>query len=395
MAIVRFYEDILFNLDNNKAVCAIFLDLSKAFDSVNKNILLGKLYRCGIRGNTHDLINSYLSNRKQFIQINDIKSESCSTMIGVPQGSCLSPLLFLILINDIQNYTNLKVINFADDTLLYHKIDDPNNFEILLNSEFHKVISWLNINHLKLNTSKTNYMIFSPKSPKFKELNNITLKSGKNTIINKVTHCKYLGMIIDDKLNWNQHISNLSIKLAKIVGILYKIRYYVNKTSLVLILHSLLISSIKYGIMCYGRANQTNLKPIKVLFNRALRCINFLKRRDKRTSQIYFDHGLLNFDDMFKLELGKFCYKFNNNLLPKSFDSFLTYIPSIHSHNTRNSINNYYINRQIKNTGCTTINYLGPKLWRNIPFHVKSQKSVFLFSYSYKRHMLNSYIQQE
>ena len=181
-------------------------------------------------------------------------------MIGVPQGSCLSPLLFLILINDIQIYTNLKVINFADDTLLYHKIDNPNNFDIWLNSEFQKIINWLHINHLKLNANKTNYMIFSPKSPKFKELNNITLKFDNSSMIKRVTQCKYLGMIIDEKLNWNQHIFNLTKKLAKIVGTLYKIRYYVNKSSLVLILQSLLISSIKYGILCYGRASKKNLE---------------------------------------------------------------------------------------------------------------------------------------
>ena len=238
-------------------------------------------------------------------------------------------------------------------------------------------------------------MIFSPKSPKFKELNNITLKFDNSSIIKRVTHCKYLGMIIDEKLNWNQHIFKLTKKLAKIVGILYKIRYYVNKSSLVLILQSLLISSIKYGILCYGRASKKNLKQIKILFNRALRCINFFKRQDKRTLQIYFDQRLLNFDDMFRLELGKFCYKFNNNLLPNSFNSFLTDIPDIHSYNTRNSKNNYYINRQNKKTGCTTINYLGPKLWRNIPFHVKNQESLFLFSLNFKRHLLNKYIQQE
>ena len=136
LAMCKFYEDALTSLNEKNAMCAILLDLSKAFDSVNRNILLYKLYNYGIRGPAYTLLESYLSNRKQFIQVNNIKSNTHETNIGVPQGSVISPLLFLIHINDLPNCTNMEVLNFADDTLFtsrYPKIQQMLKIILTLN----------------------------------------------------------------------------------------------------------------------------------------------------------------------------------------------------------------------------------------------------------------------
>ena len=104
------------------------------------------------------------------------------------------------------------------------------------------------------------------------------------------------------------------------------------------------------------------MAPLNVLLNRALRCINYLGRRDKKTSLIYLDENILKIENMFKLELGKFCFKFDNNLLPTFFNNYFTDLHSIHSHNTRNSTNRFFLNTQNNKAGYTTINYLGAKL---------------------------------
>ena len=201
LAVCKFYEDVLSNLNNNQDTCAILLDLSKAFDSVNRNILLHKLYNYGIRGPTYKLLESYLSNRNQFIHVNSTKSNIWPTDTGVPQGSVLSPLLFLILINDLPNCTNMEVLNFADDTLLYLTLPkNTNNIESLINSELIKVNTWMEANQLKLNASKTNYLIFSHRNKINNTLDNLQLNIN-NTPIKRTKSCKYLGITIDDKLN--------------------------------------------------------------------------------------------------------------------------------------------------------------------------------------------------
>ena len=388
LAIAKFYEDILINFNNNRASLALFLDLSKAFDSVNRDILMNKLYKYGIRGIPYNLFKSYLANRTQYLQVNNIKSELWPTTVGVPQGSVLSPLLFLLHINDLKNCTNMKVINFADDTLLYYDIKDTHNLEFLINNELKQIITWMQINHLKLNLTKTNYMIFSPKSNKFKILKNLNFFQNYDTQINQQIHCKYLGLIIDNNLNWKNQILNIQTKLAKAVGILYRVRNHLNKHSLIQILHALIISHLNYGILSYGRASKTALKPLNVLFNQAIRCINFLKRTDKCNSKLYIDENLLTLDKMFKLELGKFCHKFHNNKLPKSFDKFFTNISDIHSYNTRNFKNRMYLKSQNKQSGLKTLSQMGTKFWNSIPNKFKKIKLLHTFSSNLKKYLI-------
>ena len=288
LALCKFNEDILTDIDNGYATCAVLIDLSKAFDSVNRTILLFKLFNYGIRGNTYNLLKSYLSNRNQFIHVENTKSNTCSVNVGVPQGSIISPLLFLILINDLPNCTNMQVLNFADDTLLYKKFPKQHkNIENDLNLELKKVSDWMEANHLKINASKTNFLIFSPKSDKFNKLNNLKLTIN-NTNIKQTKSCKYLGMELDNKLTWKNHIDKLTLKISKALGILFRIRHYLNKPSLNILLNSLVINHIKYGILCYGRASKTSLNPLNVLLNRALRCINFLGKFDKKNLTYIF-----------------------------------------------------------------------------------------------------------
>ena len=189
---------------------------------------------------------------------------------------------------------------------------------------------WLKANHLKLNYSKTNYIRFYPKLTKFNTPSEINLSFESTNKIDEVNEFKYLALNIDKNFLWKIHIEKLTKKISKGIGILYRIRPYLNKPSLKLLLHSLIISHIKYAIICYGRTNKTTMAPLNVLLNRALRCINYLGRRDKKTSLIYLDENILKIENMFKLELGKFCFKFDNNLLATAFNNYFTDLHSIH-----------------------------------------------------------------
>ena len=391
LAITKFYEDILTNSNNNQASFALFLDLSKAFDSVNRNILINKLHKYGIRGLPLDLIKSYLTDRFQYLEINNIQSEQCPTTKGVPQGSIISPLLFLILINDFKNATNMELINFADDTLIYCPISDTDNIERKLNDELKIIINWITINHLKLNYKKTNFLIFSPKTNKFKTLQNLKLlRDQNNNTIERKTQYKYLGLMVDQDLNWKSHILAVKTKLSKALGILYRVRSILNKPSLNKLLHSLIISHVKYGIICYGRANKTSLKPINILYNQGIRCVNFLKRTDKNIKQLYLDQNVLSLENTFKLEIGKFCFKAKHNLLPDSFTNFFTKIDEIHKYNTRNFKNRFYLKKQNKKSGLLTLAHTGAKVWNSFPTLLQNTNSVHSFSKNLKKYLTKS-----
>ena len=172
--------------------------------------MLKKLEHYGIRGILLQWFKSYLMDRKQYVFFNGESSDLKPITCGVPQGSVLGPLLFLIYINDLPNISNkLKFFLFADDTNIYFESDNLFKLQKVINKELKKLNIWLNINRLSLNISKTNFLIFHPYNKPLKH--RITLKINKKAIIEK-RHIKYLGIIIDSHLNWKQHIKYLKKK---------------------------------------------------------------------------------------------------------------------------------------------------------------------------------------
>ena len=197
-ALIQITERIKESIDNGKYGCGLFIDLRKAFDTVNHEILLLKLEHYGIRGIILDWFKSYLSNRKQFVYINGISSSLKDISCGVPQGSVLGPLLFLLYINDLPNIS--KILNFylfADDTNIYYENENLAQMEKIINLELKKLSMWLKINRLSLNIGKTNFVIFHPFNKPLKY--RITLKIDRKAIMEK-SYITYLGIIIDSTL---------------------------------------------------------------------------------------------------------------------------------------------------------------------------------------------------
>ena len=174
-------NSILNSLEKKEIPCCIFLDFAKAFDTVNHSILLQKLNHYGIRGNALSLIESYLKDREQCVQVNNAISDFEIIKHGVPQGSILGPLLFLLYINDIAESSRiLDFYLFADDTTIFHSDKDPRKLEQTLNTELSHVSKWLIANKLSLNVGKSNFLLFRQTNKQSPPSINVTI-NGRRT----------------------------------------------------------------------------------------------------------------------------------------------------------------------------------------------------------------------
>ena len=257
-------------MDNGDHVIGVFLDFSKAFDTIDHLIIL-KLHHYGIRGSALDWFRSYLSNRQQFVTYNYVSSDTKTIECGVPQGSILGPLLFLIYINDLANICQYTMpILFADDSYLFINGTDVRKIELELNEELRNIASWLKINKLSLNVNKTQYMVFTRKLNK---IENIVLRVEGQTI-ERVTQTKFLGVIIDEKLTWRNHVNYMSTKIANSIRILIKARFCLSKETLVSLYYTFIYPHLTYCNSVRGDSFLYNPNRLYVLQKKIVRIIS-------------------------------------------------------------------------------------------------------------------------
>ena len=270
LAAVKLVDYIIKEMDCNKKVktpVALFLDLSKAFDTLTFDILLAKLKHYGVHGKSLALIKNYLTNRSQYVQFENQESCIMEIKTGIPQGSILGPLFFSILINDLINSSKmLSFLMYADDTTIYFNLEDfpVHNRHIEINRELDKVNTWLKVNKLSLNVEKTKCMLFH----KRRQLNPIQFSiNGRD--IDVVSHFNYLGIILDENISWKKHVAMITNKLSKISGVLHRLKYIYPQNILETIYKSLFVPHLNYGLLLWGR----NLDSITKFQKRAIRTI--------------------------------------------------------------------------------------------------------------------------
>ena len=286
-AALHIVDYLNYEMDRKRTPTNIYLDLSKAFDSLSYTILITKLKHYSICDVALKLMKSYLENRKQYVQFDTCTSDMKSIRNGVPQGSILGPLLFLIYINDFPNSS--KLFNFlmhADDTTLFCCLEDitSDNKELVLNNELQRVHSWLKANRLSLNVKKTKYMLFrKQKRSGTRELN---LRIS-NDAIQSVNDFNFLGLHINSKLSWDTHTNVISKRMSRAVGIIKKLQLVFPKTILLTIYNALILPHINYCLLSWGTASavktifliqkeQLELYPLLVITPTLNRYSNFI-----------------------------------------------------------------------------------------------------------------------
>ena len=388
-AIASIHERILENINSNKHTISIYLDLSKAFDSVDHTILLNKLSHYGIRGVSLQFFKSYLSDRQQFTVVNGEISNILSIICGVPQGSTLGPLLFLLYINDLATASKFIVSLFADDTCLLLSHENLATLENTCNAELIHINNWFLANKLTANRTKASKFMLTMGKIKMKQPESFNLYMG-NTTLEKVKKVKYLGVIFDDGFKWDDHVSYICKKISQAVGVLSKLRYYVDIKTLIEVYHSLVNSHLSYALMVWGAAGTTALSPIRILQNRAIRFISRASRY-RRLDLDYINLRILKLDDMYQHSVIKFMHQYHNGQLPNHFSNFFI-TPTINNrYNLRRAnISDYCPIHCNKNLMHRSIRYVGPNAWTNLPLNIRNLKPAKL-NKELKNHLLAQY----
>ena len=296
-ALLSAQNTLLESLNNRQVSLLLLIDFSKAFDMVDHKILLKKLYHYGIRGQALKWFEAYLSNRKQFVSVNDTNSSTLDITYGVPQGSILGPLLFVIYINDIPEIASYaKFIMYADDAniiITASTIEEVYNQLLNLCNNLEK---WVHFNGLSINLKKTKYMIFSRSKVELPS----SLKI-QNVLISREVEARFLGVIIDESLKWSRHAKTVLSKMSRYVGIMYKIKKLLPLKARLQVYHSFIQSHINYCSLVWGFCCKSNIEAIFSKQKKGMRAvvpgyINYFFRDGTlpgHTKSAFNDHKIL------------------------------------------------------------------------------------------------------
>lgn len=364
-AVVDFVDYISMALDKQQIVIAVFIDLKKAFDVVSIDILLDKLFKMGFRGILYSLIKTYLYDRKHCIKLDNIVSEWSSNTYGVPQGSVLGPLLYSLYVLNLK-LANLRAryFTFADDTVLVYTGTDEITLANLINNDLKNYLKWLFSNKLKINIEKTSYIIFKQKN---KSVNNNLNININNIVLEKVSSIKYLGLLIDENLNWSLHLNKISDKVVSMLSALYRSRDYLSNKSKFQIYNAFFLTHFRYLLPVWGMCGEVNFNKAQILQNKILKILfNFDWLTS--TNTIYLNLNLNKLRVILEIEQCKLVYKIINNLQKSNIN--ITFYHDVHDHRTR-SLNNVYQVPTRTNIGLKNPITDSIKKFNNLPHCIK------------------------
>ena len=377
-AIIYLTEKIYANLHSQISTLAVYIDFSKCFDTINRAILIRKLELYGVRGIALDLFKSYLSDRYQAVRVNGVISDFRVINTGVPQGSVLGPILYLIYVNELPSISHLfSMCLYADDTTLIFENKEKNELVSMCNEGIDIFYSWCCSNRLSINASKTNTMLFSNKIHPCDVLEIFM----NNDRIEYASSVRFLGVIIDDKLKFNLHADDVAAKLSKNAGVMYKLREYVPHNTLLCVYRSFVESYLNYCILIFGNAYPTHIHSLKVAQKKCVRIIAH-ESPYAHSNPIFNTFKLLKFAEMYTYNLGIYMYKNIENFSANLFQS-----PYFSRSGT------YYIStrQRLTLTSNQSIKVQALSNWNNIPDTLKNSPSVISFKKNYKKYLLSSY----
>lgn len=354
------------NIDKKHIVLGIYIDLKKAFDTVSHSLLLKKLEHIGIRGPALDMFQSYLTNRFQVVKMENTKSNPLPIHCGIPQGSILGPLLFLVYINNIHELgLHGHVTLYADDTCLFYFGSSIHEIISKAQKDLDTLFKWFQYNLLTINTCKSCYVIFKPKNKKIPTFDTLKIN---NEILQEKSCEKYLGLRMDSSLTWNAQIEHVKTKLTSLIGSLRLIVRCIPRQIRYTIYNTLVKPHLLYLLEVWGSAAKTKIATLQVMQNKIIKVLfnyHFLTP----TSKLYTETKLMNVKQLYTYNTCILIRKILNN----SFHTNLTFtkVKQTTSRSTRRA--SFIVTPKIRtNYGKKTISYEGARLYNKLPSSLKN-----------------------
>jgi hypothetical protein len=369
---------------------ALFLDLKKAFDTVEPGLLLNKLSEIGIVNQELMWFKDYMSSRTQSVVLDGCMSDSMVIDYGVPQGSILGPLLFTLYINNLPSVVrHSKVVLYADDTVLFVSGDNAIDIENKLCADIQEVHKWLTQNKLTLNANKTKCMVFGNQCKLTKCKPNLNVTIGQ-TVLEQVQCFKYLGLYFDPCLKWTAHVDKISAKVSQRIGIMSRVGKYIPPDVTVKLYKALILPIIHYGDIIWSKGNCNNVSRVQRLQNRAGRTILKCKRRT-HIECIHKKLQWLTFTQRCTMNKCIMVAKCMFNDVPTYLQNVFKPLNNIHGYNTRKSSKNgLFVPVSKSKSGHSTFAYEGTQLWNALPNDL-----TILQSYNHFKTKCKQYFKQQ
>lgn len=356
MPILLLQEKITKAFENKNTVCGIYLDLKKAFDTVDHGILLSKMFLYGLRGKLFHIIKSYLTNRLQCVEYLNTKSATLEVEIGVPQGSILGPLLFILYINDFPKICSLSTcFLYADDTAIFFEAENEQQLQQAIDREIPVICHWFRTNKLSLNANKTYCQIYNHTASRI----NIDVCID-GTKIDFVDSVKYLGMYIDKDLKWRTYIDKICNIVSRNIGIIKKSSFFLQRKHLLLLYNAFCLPYFNYCCLIWGHSSPTLLARLEILQKKAIRVID-RQHRLAHTNPIFVKLKLLKIKDIAVQQ----CIVLLHNVIFKNVPTEICSLFNTVEHNPVGTriIRHFEEPFTARLYGTRVVSWLGPRLW--------------------------------
>ena len=359
--LVKFIDDIKKSVDQGDIVGTVFMDLSKAFDCLPHSLLIAKLNAYGLSMSACELLSSYLSERYQRVKVANSRSEWKSLVKGVPQGSILGPLLFNVFMNDLFYFIErCNLYNYADDNSLSKAARTLVKVIQDLKYDSKITIQWMSDNGMQANPSKFQFMLISST-----ELGEVEIEIDENTIIKSEPSVKALGVIIDNKLKFSEHVSACCKKGARQLNALTRIAKYLEPSANTILYNSFVKSNFNYCPLVWHFCGKVNNDKLEKIQERSLRILS--KDYDSSYDELLHQFSTTTLHVSRLKNILTEVFKTIKGLNPECLNSLFEI-----KHTNYSMRNNYIINQPKRNTttfGLRSISYMGAKLWNDLPHH--------------------------
>ena len=371
-SIMNITETWFRNINEQKTNLSVFLDLKKAFDTVDHDVLLSKLSAYGVTDLAHGWFTSYLAGREQYCYVEGKSSNKRLVQCGIPQGSCLGPLLFIIYMNDFEKCLKKSKPNmYADDTSISYASNEINELFNEIKGELDLVSSWMRQNKLSLNAEKSEFMLIGhPKQlNKAKDFPDLEVEDQK---LCRAQKTKYLGVIIDESMNWEEQLKTIKRKIKNGLGAMFKLKNILSQKQLATVYRALIESHLRYCSVIWGCLSNTKLESLQRLQNRARRLIECARHKDGWVCDWLDVRNLIKYDQLITT------YKIKNGLCPENLKNKFTPRSNISKYNTR-KIDDFEIPRLRLEYCKKSFGYQGASAWNEIPKQIRDSASLSSF----------------